>query len=271
MARPKTKPDLQIRTLQDLGLSENEATLYALMLTRPPSTVRELGVQSPFPRTLLYHVLNQLTTRGLVSSKKDAWRTTYIAEDPENLYDLLSHKQQEVERQSEAIRAVIPQLKQNYLLAGQRPSVRMFEGVEEFDKALDDSLISGTKEIYAFEHMAGHKPALESRAAHERRRVLRKVQKKVLFFESLETLKLVAGRAYNDYTTYHGIPEGALVPFEIDVLLYNGKILYMTSYGKHEPIAILIEDKALYEMQKSLFDSLLRTSVDRTLYYTQVK
>lgn len=271
MARPKPKGDLTARALEDLGLTENEAVLYSLMLTRPPSTVRELGTISPFPRTLLYHVLGQLETRGLVATKKETWRTVYIAEDPENLYDLLTRKEQETERQNEAIRTIIPRLKQHYLLAGKRPSVRVFEGVDEFEKALDDSLISGAKEILAFEHLADRKPGLESRAAYERRRVLRKVQMNVLFFENEKALKIVADRAYNDYTSYRGVSDRAIKPFDTDMLLYNGKILYITGYGVHEPVAILIEDAALYHMQKCLFESLWRGGKDRTLLYTESK
>jgi sugar-specific transcriptional regulator TrmB len=219
----------------------------------------------------LYHVLGQLEARGLVTTKKDAWRTSYVAEDPENLYDLLAHKEQVVARQTETLRALIPQLKQNYLLAGRRPSVRVFEGVDEFEKALDDVLVSGTKDIFAFEHMVEHKPGLESRAAHERRRVLRKVQKNVLFFENEKALDVLKGRTYNDYTIYRGTSGGVVKAFDTDVLLYNGKILYITGYGVHEPIAVLIEDASLYQMQKNLFDSLWNTSTDRTLFYAETK
>src|SRR5262245_10312777 len=122
---PKEKPrkNTTVRTLQQLDLGENEAMLYALMLERPESTVQELVTHSPFPRTMLYYVLNQLTQRGLVSAKKSAWRTVYVAEDPERLYDLLTQKEKEFERETEAVRELIPHLKSNYRLVGKRPTV----------------------------------------------------------------------------------------------------------------------------------------------------
>ena len=97
MAKQKSKKDTATRTLQELDLSENEAVLYAQMLSHPRGTVQELGTRAPFPRTMLYYVLKQLMQRGLVSAKKEKWRTVYIAEDPERLYDLLSHKEREFE------------------------------------------------------------------------------------------------------------------------------------------------------------------------------
>lgn len=269
MARPKTKVDLKTRSLVDLGLTENEAVLYALMLEREPTTVQELGIQSPLPRTLLYHVLNQLARRGLVATKKDGWRTVYVALDPENLYDLLAEKEKELQRQGEVIRGVIPQFKQSYLLAGNRPTVRTFEGVDGLEKALESTLISGTKEIFAFENLTERKSGFETHATYERRRAQRKVQKNVVFFENSQALKALIGKGYNDYTQYRGVQGGAVKPFTADVMLFSGKVLYMTSYGEHEPIVILIEDQALYEMQKNLFDTLWSTGTDRTLYYAE--
>src|SRR3989344_7575594 len=138
MAKQKSKKDTATRTLQELDLSENEAVLYAQMLSHPRGTVQELGTRAPFPRTMLYYVLKQLMQRGLVAAKKEGWRAVYIAEDPERLYDLLATKEREFERERGTIRELIPRLKSKYRLAGKRPSVRLFEGVEEYKKALED-------------------------------------------------------------------------------------------------------------------------------------
>ena len=137
MPKPKPKRDIASRTLQDLDLGENEALLYTQMLSHPRSTVQEMITRAPFPRTMLYHVLKQLMRRGLVSAKKDGWRTVYITEDPEKLYDLLAYKEQEFERETGSIRELIPKLKYRYRLSGKRPHVRTFDGIEEYRKALE--------------------------------------------------------------------------------------------------------------------------------------
>src|SRR6185503_16684782 len=110
MAKQKPKRDIATRTLQELDMSENEAVLYAQMLNRPESTVQQLIARSPFPRTMLYYVLKQLQRRGLVSGKKLGWRTVYVAEDPERLHDLLDKKEREFERETGAVRELIPRL-----------------------------------------------------------------------------------------------------------------------------------------------------------------
>jgi sugar-specific transcriptional regulator TrmB len=269
MAKFSAKKGSATRTLQELDLSENEAVLYSLMLDNPRSTVHELGARAPFPRTMLYYVLNQLMTRGLVTAAKEKWRTVYIAEDPERLYDLLADKEREFAQEASAIRELVPKLKRRYRLAGQRPSVRTFEGVGEYQKALEDILTSKPKEVLSYEIIGAKKSALEVREAHERRRAARKIQKKVLFFEDKAALKVLAKQQYDDYTRFRTIKEGHVARFSTDLTLYDGKLLYTSYYDEHEPTAILIEDRALYDMQKNLFETLWKQAKDRTLAFTE--
>ena len=260
----KIQKNNTVHVLEKLGLSENEALLYSVMLRHPKSTVQELTTQSPFPRTMLYHVLNQLSEKSLVSSSKDKWRTLYIAENPERLYELLAHREKEFEKQSHAVREIIPELKNKYRLAGERPGVRIFEGIEEYRKALEDVIISRPKIILAYEALGKKKPGLEVRELHEYRRVAKKMQKNIIFFENKESTRYFSKRKYDDFTKFRNTEEKTVTHFDVDLMLYDGKILY-TSYDEREPTAILIEDKALYTMQQNLFLSIWQKAKDKNL------
>jgi sugar-specific transcriptional regulator TrmB len=214
---------------------------------------------------MLYYVLRGLAEKGLVSTKKRKWKTVYIAESPEKLYDLLATREREFNRERDALTKLIPTLKHRYLLSGKRPTVRMFDGIEEYKKALDDSLVSLPNEILSFERLGAQKPAHAVRRVHEQKRMTRKVKRKVVFFEDEESLKILSKRPYDDYTEFRGIAKGSVTPFETDLDLYEGKILYTSYYDEQEPAAILIEDHALYLMQKSFFDLLWQNGKDRTL------
>ncbi len=267
MALTKSRKE-STRVLAGLGLSENEATLYELMLTHPRSTVQELAVRTPFPRTLLYYVLKQLMQRGLVSAKETRRCTIYIAEDPHKLYELLAKKEHESTQERAAIRDLVPQLKQMYRLAGKRPTVRTFDGIAEYEKALDDCIISSPREVLSYQALGKRRTALETRESHEKRRVARKIPKKVLFFDGAFATAELKKIQYNDFTQFRRIEESTLTPFEADVTLYNGKIMY-TSYADTEPTAVLVEDDSLFEMQESLFYSLWKHGKDRTLAFTE--
>ena len=270
MAKPEPQKNTIIKTLESLGLNKNEATLYSLMLRHPQSTVRELEVQAPFSRTMLYHVLGQLTERGLISQYRKRARTTYTTESPEKLYEILASKEQEFEQDVNAVRALIPKLKNCYRLSGNRPSVRIFEGIEEYKKALEDIIISKPTKIYTYEILGKKKPALEVCNMHNKRRIAKKIQKNVLFFSDVKALGALANYKYNDYTKFKSIKDEKLAPFDTDVILYDGKLLYTSYADTNEPVAVLMEDKALYTMQKSLFDMLWQDAEDRTLYFTEI-
>lgn len=269
MAKLKRKKDTTMRTLEELGLGENEAILYSHLLIKQKSTVQELSAFTPFPRTMLYYVLKQLMGRGLVSTRQDSWRTVYIAEDPEKLYELLAEKEREFAKSANTILTLIPKLKIRHRLKGARPQVRTFDGMEEYSKALEDIMISRPKMICAFEIMAEKKPALEVREEHERRRIVRKMKKRVLFFESNDALRLLRQRRYDDFTEFRSIPEHVTVPFRTDLILYNDKLLYTSYHDRHEPTAIIVEDRDLYMMQKNIFDALWKQGVERTFTFTQ--
>ena len=260
----KNEKNSTVSILEKLGLGENEALLYSVMLRHPKSTVRELTTRSLFPRTMLYHVLNQLAEKGLVSTSRDKWRTLYIAENPERLYELLAKREKEFETQSHAVRAIIPELTNKYRLAGERPGVRIFEGIEEYKKALEDILISRPKILLAYETLGKKRPGLEVRELHEHRRVIKKIQKNIVFFESKESAQYFSKRKYDDFTKFRSTEEKMVKHFDVDLMLYDGKMLY-TSYDEREPTAILIEDRALFCMQQNLFLSVWSKAKDKSL------
>jgi sugar-specific transcriptional regulator TrmB len=258
-----------IRALEILGLSENEAILYTLMLNHPQCTVQELETRAPFPRTMLYYVLKQLMGRELVSALKEKWRTVYIAETPDRLHEVLSKKEEAFAQNRATIRDLIPKLKRQYQLAGKRPSVRMLEGIDAYKKILEDSIVTKPKEILCYEVLLEQKAALEVRRAHEARRISHKILKKILFFEDMHATKFIKQRPYDDFTQFRSIKGGSVESFATDVALYEGKLLYTSYYDTHEPTAILVEDEALFAMQKNLFNTLWKQAKDRTLAYIE--
>jgi sugar-specific transcriptional regulator TrmB len=258
------KKSQAIETLVKLGLNENEALLYTTLLKYPKSTVQQMTTRCPFPRTMLYYILNQLSSRRLVTAIKDKSKTVYVVENPERLYELLTEKEKTFSDDTHSIRSLIPELKNKYRLAGKRPNIRMFEGVKEYKKALEDIIISKPNTIYAYINLQNtKKPGIECRETYDGKRTHKKIQKRILLFESKTAREHIKQCKYNDYTQYR-LVKTKIELFTTDFQLYNGKILY-TTYEEREPVTILIEDQSLFKMQKSLFDSLWLQGVDATL------
>ena len=98
--------------------------------------------------------------------------------------------------------------------------------------------------------------------------MVKKIQKNVLFFENKESAQYLSKRKYDDFTKFRNTEERTVKHFNVDLMLYDGKILY-TSYDEREPTAILIEDKALYTMQQNLFLSIWPKAKDKALLLTR--
>ena len=130
---------------------------------------------------------------------------------------------------------------------------------------------STLKEILSFESFYKNKPGLEIRLNHERKRVLRKIKKKVIFAENPESLSALLNIKYNDLTVYNSLPEKKLEIKNTDIILFAGKVLLISYLNKKEPSSILINDSGFYKIQVDLFNSMWQNGTNRTLYYTEKK
>ncbi|PIR74288.1 MAG: hypothetical protein COU35_03275 [Candidatus Magasanikbacteria bacterium CG10_big_fil_rev_8_21_14_0_10_47_10] len=244
----KTK---QQRALEAIGLGENETRLYLLMLKRPKATVQELQKRSSFPRTMLYYVLRNLQEAGLVLSVKEGWRTEYIAQNPEHLYDVLDARQREFADRIADVQSLVPSLRQVYRLADRRPDVRFFEGLEQYKAALDDVFDSGADCLYAYVPSNRKKrPGLALRQAFDEKRIEKGIAQKILVPDD-ETANVLAAQYDHDRLTEIRVMKDDRQD-DFDMRLYNSKIVY-SRFTAREPIVTLIDDRPFYEMQKTLF------------------
>ncbi len=127
-------------TLTELGLGENEAQLYEILLQNSQATIPLLKQKSPFSRTMLYYVLNNLEGYGLVTTDKQGKKTVYNAAPPEKLEEFMVSQQKELERQKSLLKEVIGDLQSVYRLSHHKPGVRFFEGKEGLVNAYDEVL-----------------------------------------------------------------------------------------------------------------------------------
>lgn len=242
--------------LEHLGLSENEATLYLVMLLHPKSTVQELQQKSPFPRTMLYYVLKQLIEKNLVTVVKHrSKKSIYIVEDPKRLHHVLEQREKDFVSQKQDIRALIPELQRTYRLSSQRPGTTLFEGLDQYKTALADVFTTSADIMYMYVPKSGReKPGLEIRKQFHEKRVKKDIVLHLLVGD-VNTGKTLR-KLYKHDRLFHIrlVPEHVDLE-DVDIRLYTDKILY-TRYNDREPICLLIEDTPLYKMQRMLFKQL---------------
>ncbi|MDO8483246.1 MAG: helix-turn-helix domain-containing protein [bacterium] len=133
--------DMLEKYLQDIGLSDKEASVYLALLAFDHTSVIELAAKTKINRSTTYVVLESLAKKGLVSETTIGKKTHYQAEPPERLETYVERRKVVLEEQAKRLRDIIPQIKTIQRETGERPIVKYFEG--------RDGIISANEEFYA--------------------------------------------------------------------------------------------------------------------------
>ncbi|MEI6144344.1 MAG: helix-turn-helix domain-containing protein [Candidatus Berkelbacteria bacterium] len=135
---------MDIRTLQQFGLSAKEAAVYLALLELGSASVSEVAQKAKINRTTAYDILEYLITYGLVSRVGDKKTKHYAAENPELLISYLEKKSKEFTEKAESAKNILPELKGMYNLTPRQPKVKYFEGDEGIIAMYEDSLRAKT-------------------------------------------------------------------------------------------------------------------------------
>lgn len=93
-----------------IGLTEGEAKVYMALLELGPSTVGPIVKKARVAYSNVYDILNRLVEKGVVSFVVKSKTKYFQAVSPSNLYEYLDKQEKEIEKQKDALKAVLPGL-----------------------------------------------------------------------------------------------------------------------------------------------------------------
>lgn len=114
--------------LQEIGLSDKEATVYLALLQVDNASVLDLAKKTKINRTTIYFVLESLQKKGLVSEIQQGKKTFFAAEPPERLETYVERQKTILEEHSKRLKEMLPEIKAVQREIGERPVVKYFEG-----------------------------------------------------------------------------------------------------------------------------------------------
>lgn len=132
-----------------LGLSEHEVQIYMLGLKLGPSPASGLAKRSGLGRTLVYHLLTQLKSKGLVSEQDTGRNKKFFMEPPGKLLDIVERKQKELEGLAIQIIQASKDLNSLTLDSSVLPQVRVYEGKEGLKNVAQEILSLANRPIKA--------------------------------------------------------------------------------------------------------------------------
>ncbi len=114
--------------LENIGLSQKEASVYMALLEVESSSVMDLAKKTDIKRTSVYPILESLEKKGLVSEVEVGKKNEYRAEAPERLETYIENEKVRLNEQSKLLSEIIPRLKSVSRDLGERPIIKYYEG-----------------------------------------------------------------------------------------------------------------------------------------------
>lgn len=243
-----------LKSLKKLGLSGEESLIYIEVLKSPKTHLR-LSHVTGINRTKVYRLVEQLEKKSLVTRRTDDRGTFLTATDPMNLEVDLVAREEDIRKQREAFRNVLPSLSEIQEQGDSAFVVRTYEGPEGMKqmlwhelKAENEIVIFGsgtTEELITDHYWAERHRQLSARAGYKTRELMNQDadSRPVDFTQHAE---------FMDIYKHKRIPYSVL-PLSNQTSVYNDTVA--TYYWRHDQkIGVEIVNRAYAEMMRKMFE-----------------
>jgi len=237
-----------IPILRQLGFSEKEIKVYLALLKNGPSSVRVLAQASGINRGTTYDILKSLKENRLVSYYHKDTKQFFVSEDPSALNKTLEQRIENLKEVKQNLIHIIPELKSLFNEAGDKPVVKYYEGFNGVKVVLSDVLEttehSAEKLYYVFSSADIREYLYKDFPNFTKERIRKKIKVRAIGLGHKGTVAELSEKkslnAKKSSPTY--------------ILIYPGKVAMISVNSAKQPLALIIEDDALFITQKQLFD-----------------
>jgi sugar-specific transcriptional regulator TrmB len=231
------------KILISMGFSEAEANVYLTTLEMGPTTVQDIAKKAKVSRVTTYAVIESLGKVGLMSSVEKGKKRFFQAESPERLASFVQARVKQMEGTLREVESSLHELKM--VQRGEKPVVKMFEGVEGIKAITDDILLTKPNEAYEIGNISAIQQVLPKEVLKPFKEGLdkQKIQSYAIFINP----EHAALRA----STKLKVANSKRYDFTGDVIVYGDKLALSTFAGKH--ISVIIENKEIAETMKQVF------------------
>jgi HTH-type transcriptional regulator, sugar sensing transcriptional regulator len=240
-----------LKELEDIGLSEKEARVYAAALELGRATAEKLSTHAKVNRSTTYVQLESLMKKGLISTNEEGKKTYFAAESPELLKRLLLRQREDISLREKELASLLPILLRQFEGAGERPLVRFFPGEEGVTTAREEFLTTKEKKtctIFSYEHLRKLYSEKELDDFTNRRKALG------IHSKGIQVHKEFFHKADLDKLTERRFLPPSVLPLSIDLYLFDDRLAITSLEGNL--FGMVVESKQIVSSMKSIFNFL---------------
>jgi len=242
---------MELSILEEVGLTKSEIKVYLALLKLGSSTKKAIVKEAKITSSKLYEITDKLIEKGMVSYVKKNRVLHFDASPPEQVLDFIKLKEEDLEKQANKFKDLIPQLK--LLKKEEETEVEVFTGWKGVRTAYKIMLNSLSKDDtdYVLGATKGENQekviAFFNKIHQERRN--KKIKLKIIF--NKEDRKIVL--KYLGNTKLDEIKFIAQTyPSETNIWKDNIMIVLLTK----NPLVVLIKNKFIASSYKNYFNLL---------------
>jgi len=255
----KIEPKL-IDDLQNIGLSDKAALVYAAVLELGVAYPSKVSQITKLNRTTVYHILTDLSIKGLITEIERKNKLCYQIEKPDRLIAYTKKQAQLAEDRAVRATKLLPEIQGLFATTPNKPRVRYFEGLDGVLTVFEDH-VSEQKpyEMLAYSNVEELVKITPEKFAREYIKKKEKlgVTTRAIFPDT------PFGHAYNQ-DIYGEVSKQTLVqarfipadqfPYEGEVTMYGKNKVSIINFQKDTLIGVIIEDQMIADMMRMVFE-----------------
>jgi sugar-specific transcriptional regulator TrmB len=250
--------------LKNIGLTDTECSIYLTALPYSSIGVRELEKQTQIKRTTIYHALNTLMEKGLVSKVGVGSRLEFSATKPENIKRTIDKNIEALKYQKQELESILPLLEQRTTKDESKVSVSHYEGIEGMKLVVEEALYCKSRQwdIIAPYDNFFREFTKEYAKYYLSARKQRGIKSRSLWEKKADARALMPEEVKERAPRY--LPEVMNGKFKSVIIVFDDKVAFISSLN--ELSAVLIQSKEMHDTIAAMFEGLWSISRD---YYRQ--
>jgi HTH-type transcriptional regulator, sugar sensing transcriptional regulator len=246
---------IKTELLEKIGLTRSEINVYLALLELGSSTTGPIVDRSKATSSKIYEILDRLMQKGLVSYVIKSGTKHFEAADPKRILDYMREKKEQLKKQEEDLKQLIPELELKKKLSELKSEATIYKGIRGLETAFYDalSLLKPGEEVLSFGIPSRTKTIDRFFVRWGKDRAKKKIKSRLLFDESArgeqQTIPENAPLAKIKFQ-----PKGLNTPAAINI--FGSRTIIFPSESEKEPLLIVIDSKDIADSFKTQFENM---------------